>query len=288
MTLRTGTSYDFLLRHDGRDVAEVECKHVSGDGGRPIHAKEAHALADRLAEWLDENNGARVASALRSKLVLPGRLGVDKDEQAALCEFVGKSLLAGKGAKDGPLGAQVKIGRDKRAWRVKKPRRSMMAGERGTRFDVIWAGRAEERYGFEYFNASAGKRVALSVESQQMDRTRDDLRKVIEKAVGGSKAQFTKTLPCLMFCHLRQATSRDLLSWEHRNFLDGSVWHDLPRWEHLHSVVFTAPGEVCVEPVGNGPFKQTVENAFGYQLPNPHGMGSDDPLLADLGLWPRS
>ncbi|MCY4515196.1 MAG: hypothetical protein OXC69_08715 [Candidatus Tectomicrobia bacterium] len=282
---------DFLLRHDGRNVAEAECKHVSGDLGRPIHAKEAHALADRLADWLDGSNGARVASGLRSKLVLRGRLGADKDEQAALYEFVGKSLLAGQAVNGGPPGAHVKIGRDEKAWRTTKPRRSMMARKRGAVFDVTWAGRAEESYGFEYFNASAGKRVALSVESERMDKPRDSLRRVIERTVGGSKAQFSKALPGLLFCHLRHATSRDLLSWKRRNFLDGSVWQDLPRWEHLHSLVFTAPGEVKVEPVGNGPLRQTVETVFGYQLSNPHWMGGDASLLADLGTplkWPNA
>lgn len=276
-------TYDFLLRRDGREVAEVECKHTAGDGGRQIHAEAAHALADRLAEWLNNNDGVRVASALRSKLVVPNKLSSDNDDQAALCEFVGKALLAGRGSKDGPSGSQVKIGRDKSAWKRKMRRRSSRAIERGTQFDVTWAGRAEGCYGFEYFNESAGKRVALSVESQRADKPRNFQRRLIEKAVGGSKSQFTKTLPGLLFCHLRYATSRDMRSWEQRDFLDDSVWRDLPRWEHLHSVVFTAPGDLIVEQAGNGPFEQKVERVVGYQLANPNGLGSDDPLLADLG-----
>ena len=110
---------DFLLRYESRAVAEAECKFVSGDLGRQIHAKEAHALADLLAQWLDRNNGMNVTSGLRSSLVLPGRLSANKDEQAALCEFVGKCLLAGKGATDSRSLAHVTIGRDPRAWQTR-------------------------------------------------------------------------------------------------------------------------------------------------------------------------
>lgn len=278
--LEIGGGYDFLAA-SGANQIEVECKHISADLGRQIHLRKLYALGGVLQqpmkEALDRDSQGRLL-----RVVLPGRLSGNKEEQEALAARI-NAIMSGK----------ADIVDDQVCRTSAEPfslQSSPFSSERGrglTLEDIQQYLR--ESFGIDNAHVlshwSPGHAaVVVSFESRKPDRVLDQL---FRKLKDDAKRQFSMKLPALLYVHLADVTEPQLFDLAEADRvgtgtgLQRAASTLLQIRPHLHSIAIMTDGPVQItqQQSGNSPSMSVQEQGPSYVYKNPNHPMADNSVL---------
>lgn len=278
--LESGGGYDFLASRDGFE-AEVECKHVSADIGRQIHRRKLHDLGGALFQTKDRD-GCPANSGRLLRVMLPGRLSGNKEQQQALIERIAAVVSGEAESIDDPVCA---VSAEPFALQD-----SLFSAERGNNVTM----KDIERYlsgahGIENAHVLMNWRpgqgaVIVLVQSRKPDRVLDEMFKRLKT---DAKRQFSEKLPALLCVHIADLTQqqlRELAELDRTGTgtgLQRAASILLQIRPHLHSIAVMADGDVEItRQAYNGAMSTCVQEVGpSYVFTNPeHPMAAVSPL----------
>jgi len=248
-------TFDFLATKDGMEI-EVECKHHSGDIGRQIHLKRVHQLGKHvlpiMSGVIDSSAGGKLVH-----VVLPGRLGGDAEQHMAVANAV-SDKLQGTSSTAGDMISKVSI----QEFQMEESPFWRFHPDHLTRDHIDEF--LEQRFGLAnkasmiLCKPKSGAIVTV-VESEKPDTVLDGIYQQLRKA---SRRQFSGGRPAILWCHLADLTGDQLKSLaqdqENINGVEAVAHKLITRRPHLHTVAFSAPGDVRTS---QGIFESTLETS---------------------------
>lgn len=276
--METGGGFDFLATK-AETSAEVECKYVTCDIGRQIHREPLYRLGDRVAPTMLRYL-AGLQTGLLLRLTIPGRMGVDDEQQKELCELLSQAMVSGEVPLENDWGRvrveEFDVGEMTARWATvggfEEPRmREALARHFGT----------VNRNLFVFVNTNPGA-IVVVVDSLVKDKV---LRAIHDELRRSSRQQLSGSRPAILCCHLADLTEGQLTGLmekgEHGIGLDYMTLDLLDRRHHVHSVTYTVAGVARWRSfVREGaPIQARVESGRTYTISNPdHEMAGDQRL----------
>ncbi len=279
--IENGGGFDFLARREGLE-AEVECKLVTADIGRKVHRSHAIALYQRLRPVM-EDWAEKASGGVFVRIVVPDRLHPNQQQQNAIVEQA-KKAISGMHAVSKSENCRVEIEEidlSEIPFGPSTPRQEA---------EVVMRNMVEEKIGNPNSNIlvflKPGKSVIVFVVgSEKSDRVLD---RILRHLKGSGSSQFSGDRPGVLCVRLVDISVEDIHALAQHDRNEGQptglavvanvLFQDRP---HIHTVMFTTPGDVDRKRTVNGPIlrEESTGQSFSYTFTN-----SSHPLIGDERL----
>lgn len=188
LDIEGGGRFDYLIAKDGKTF-ELDCKSISTDVGRRIHAEQFHRLAIKAQRRLGEHlpPGGHIV-----RLTIPGRLVVTDDVRGSFAEMIENAIDSEESTAIDGLGTasyqrfnrdELQLGRTSR-----DPLTRSALQELGIQPDRTFV-----------LKNSIGT-VIVAVRSELPDRSQDRLYEQLKRS---AESQFSRTRPAILAVELR-------------------------------------------------------------------------------------
>ena len=270
-------AFDFLATRDGLSV-EVECKFITGDIGRKVHRSLCYRLVDSLRGTATRQYVGRLRTGLLVRLVVPGRLARNQEQQETLSTLIKETLLGRKPLKTDS--AHISVSEFDSTFAAEWVTAGELDQDRMRRTLAEKLGLSNKNMGV--FVQGQGV-VVVVVDSDEQDNV---LGAIQAELLNSAKGQLSGNRPGILSCHLADVRGDQLASLARRDRevtgLELMTAELLARRPHVHSVVYTAPPGVASQLSAMS--DRLLEPSIGvsglaYRVLNPRHPMADDQRL---------